>query len=141
MRISDWSSDVCSSDLIAWLDRMAVGALLLGRLEQHSTVNSAPGTTLAPKEGRTYSAGPVNGIVMRPIRPCSASILRRIGATSAHLAGPAWLGLSDPSTECCSGAPSLGAEASASANTFRAPLDSFTGCFSIVLTPPYRCGN
>src|SRR3546814_18567115 len=119
MRISDWSSDVCSSDLIAWLDRMAVGALLLGRLEQHSTVNSAPGTTLAPKEGRTYSAGPVNGMDMRPIRPCSASIFRRIGVTSAQFAGPAWLGRSGPSPARWSGAPSLGAATSGSTTAFR----------------------
>src|SRR3546814_19796652 len=65
MRISDWSSDVCSSDLARAPGRFAAALSALGELGCTSLLEVGPGTTLSdlarPQTGATHMVSALGG--------------------------------------------------------------------------------
>src|SRR3546814_11198260 len=65
MRISDWSSDVCSSDLARAPGRFAAALSALGELGCTSLLEVGPGTTLSdlarPQIGATHMVSALGG--------------------------------------------------------------------------------
>src|SRR3546814_17788216 len=57
MRISDWSSDVCSSDLVSEVPALTVELHLAGRVVQHHRLRTGPALLLTRAAGQHSEAG------------------------------------------------------------------------------------
>src|SRR3546814_3603011 len=57
MRISDWSSDVCSSDLVSEVPSLTVELHLAGRVVQHHRLRTGPALRLTRAAGQHSEAG------------------------------------------------------------------------------------
>src|SRR3546814_19426203 len=73
MRISDWSSDVCSSDLLVVEEHEAVATRLLGRVHGGVGIAQEAGDVVARGEGQADAAGEEH---------------RALGLDDAHPHGP-----------------------------------------------------
>src|SRR3546814_4021805 len=85
MRISDWSSDVCSSDLGAHRDEIGGSALQFARVFDQDDAIAAPGDLGEQRVGerRLPSAGPARDKVIEAIANSGAQNLRLVGKHDA----------------------------------------------------------
>src|SRR3546814_8581423 len=83
MRISDWSSDVCSSDLIFKLARVEACRLRRG-IDRHILQNSCPAyfRVLGCKTDEGYNAGPM---IAQAFFHCIVSFVRRSEERTSEL--------------------------------------------------------
>src|SRR3546814_14743066 len=85
MRISDWSSDVCSSDLGAHRDEIGGSALQFARVFDQDDAIAAPGDLGEQRVGerRLPSAGPARDKDIEAIANSGAQNLRLVGKHDA----------------------------------------------------------
>src|SRR3546814_21192238 len=79
MRISDWSSDVCSSDLVSWEDANAYARWLAQRSDHAYRLPHARESAMLPAAKSERQVSSWNS-------DCSGNCSRRIGS------GPSWRG-------------------------------------------------